>query len=563
MDGSPSLLSSVDNILTSHSLLYHLYLLLSTLFLPLTEEPFSNINANNLPTNWTHLPTLSPYGSKKRSPTCSGCRLPFDTGTRLHKCLFATSGFKIKNQSFRPCQVFYHAPCIKVGSPFHSRHYGEGTNGLQYPPCATVLPFICELCTTRTHLGRELDALMSSDLTLLMLERMRMIDAAHAWAPRTLENACRTLRRINKFFISHSLPPLHTQLDLPSLSHPPIDISIPLFWSMIHYTSTPSSRSQNMTPTWNTGRAQRSALSVYSAWAAAFCFPQNCYKDDANRLLSSNFVSPSDNILCRFTAGGISSRLGTESRPSQALVHRHIQWNQKYRAKLLVSLDSLPAQYDLVAAQCVELLAWLGWLRASEIFNVRMSDVEMIPPPKGAAYNLPPNVGAILLRLLPSTKASRNKQVDVVMAWKTSSGFSLGSWLSKLFTILRQLKTYSPNCYLFHTSRTAPWTSNYFRTHHLYPLLHLQYLNGDATLRHINITSTHDIPYYFFSMHSYRRGAETHCSRKRAGCVRAALAGEAINHARWRIKNKGREDMPTHYREPSVEDRVYLTLLCF
>ena len=129
-----------------------------------------------------------------------------------------------------------------MGTPFHSRHFGNGTNGLQYPPCATALSFICELCTTRTHLKRELDPLIPSDLTLLMLERMRMIDAAHHWALQTLQNACTTLRRVNKFFASVHLPPIHTQLAIPSLPHPPLDISIPIYWSMIHYTSTPVDR---------------------------------------------------------------------------------------------------------------------------------------------------------------------------------------------------------------------------------------------------------------------------------------------------------------------------------
>ena len=167
----------------------------------------------------------------------------------------------------------YHPPCICVGPPFHSRHFGEGTLGLQYPPRATNLPFICELCTVRTHLGRELDPLLSSDLTLLSLERMHMIDAAHAWAPRTLENACRTLRCANAFSTSHNLPSIHDQLQLPSLSHPPLDLTVPIFWSMEHHTPHPSTRSHGPAPYWNTARAQRSALSLYSAWTAGFFFP--------------------------------------------------------------------------------------------------------------------------------------------------------------------------------------------------------------------------------------------------------------------------------------------------
>ena len=425
-----------------------------------------------------------------------------------------------------------------------------------------VLPIsLCELCTVRTHLGRELDPYLLSDNTLLGLERMRMIDAAHAWAPKTLENACRTLRNVDKFFSSCQLPSIHHQLQLPSLQHPPLDISIPLFWSMEHYTTYPSSKKGHV-PTWNTGRSQRSALSLYSSWAAAFCFPHHSYKDNDNRVLSVLAISPSDNILSRMTAGGIGARLGTESRPSQALSHHHIHWNQRYRHHLLTPKSSLPLQYEIAAAQCAELIAWLGWLRSTELFNLRMEDVELVPPEQGAVYDLPPNVGAILLRLLHSTKSSRNKQVDIVISWLTSSGLSLGYWMSCLFTSLHRLKWADPKCYLFRSPSNTPWTSLHFRTNHLYPLLHLQRIEGDATLR-INITSSTDIPYHFYSLHSYRRGAQGNLTRKRDGCKRKALPHEPNEHARWRVRNTGKESMPTHYREPSVEDRVYLTLLCF
>ena len=128
---------------------------------------------------------------------------------------------------------------------------------------------------------------------------------------------------------------------------------------------------------------------------------------------------------------------------------------------------------------------------------MRLDDVEMVPPAQGAAYNLPSNAGAILLKLLASIKSSRNKKVDVVIALQTVSGLRLGFWLSKLLSILHQLDWDSPSGYLFRTNANTPWTSHYFRTHHLYPLLHLQHLNGAVTLRHTNITSAQDIPHCF------------------------------------------------------------------
>ena len=180
MAASPSLLFLMANTLNFLCLSNHLFLLLYISSLHLTVDPFSSTNFSNSMTTWTRLPTLSPFGSRKTSLPCSGCRLPIDTSVRVHKCTFYSSGFTLNSIVFKPCRVYYHPKCVKVGAPFRTRQFGKGTNGMQYPPCATNLPFICELCTVRTHLGREPDAHCSTDMTLLMLERMRMIDAAHS-----------------------------------------------------------------------------------------------------------------------------------------------------------------------------------------------------------------------------------------------------------------------------------------------------------------------------------------------------------------------------------------------
>ena len=187
----------------------------------------------------------------------------------------------------------------------------------------------------------------------------------------------------------------------------------------------------------------------------------------------------------------------------------------------------------------------------------------MTPPLNHGRHNLPPGVGAILLRLLPSTKTNRDKQADMVIAWKTSGGLCPGHWLTNLFHIMKTLKWYDPNSFIFRNAKNTPWNSYTFKHDHLYPLLIQQLHEKDALLRHLPITSDNDIKTLFYSLHSYRRGAESHCLRKRPGCHRAAYPHEKTQHGRWRIKNMGKEDMPTHYTEASVEDRVYLTLLCF
>jgi hypothetical protein len=56
---------------------------------------------------------------------------------------------------------------------------GASNPGPQYPPAMTLFPFICESCTVRAVLGRDL-TWTSGDVQLLMLERVRLIDMVHA-----------------------------------------------------------------------------------------------------------------------------------------------------------------------------------------------------------------------------------------------------------------------------------------------------------------------------------------------------------------------------------------------
>ena len=456
----------------------------------------------------------------------------------------------------------YHSTCIKVGNPFRTRHYGKGTKGLQYPPRATNYPFICELCTTRTQLGRELDNLNSADTTLLMLERMRMIDTAHANSVNTLSQYRAVLAKMDKFFTQSSLPMLHQQMNLPVIDHPPQSLAITMFWSMAFHTTVPSVNSHGTTPSWNTTRLQRSALSFYRSWWASVCNPENIFVDN-RRLLSDPMLSPTDNILATHTASGMASRLGTESRPSLALNQRHIHWNQNARIRSLQTKLSITERYEQVAAQVAELIFWLGWLRSSETFGIRVADVEITPPKDHGKYGLPLGVGTILIRLLSTTKSQRNKQADMVIAFKTASGLALGFWLEELFQILKELNWYSPTCLLFRDSSHKPWSSRHYRQHHLYPHLKIQLIAGDVSLRHLSLTLDKGLEYHVYSMNSYRRGSESHCKRRRDGCIRGAHLHEKSEHGRWRRRNQGNEDMPTHYTHATIEDRIFITLLCF
>ena len=96
------------------------------------------------------------------------------------------------------CQVFSLSSIIlptlySVNQTFTTRHYGKCIQGLQYPPCATSLNLICEFYTTRDQLNHKLDSYRLSDVKLLMLERVRMIDTDQYWGINTLQGSWSTL----------------------------------------------------------------------------------------------------------------------------------------------------------------------------------------------------------------------------------------------------------------------------------------------------------------------------------------------------------------------------------
>jgi hypothetical protein len=66
----------------------------------------------------------------------------------------------------------------------------------------------------------------------------------------------------------------------------------------------------------------------------------------------------------------------------------------------------------------------------------------------------------------------------------------------------------------------------------------------------------------FYSFGMYRRGGRSQVTMRREGCVRAASKAEIAEHGRWRTHNGGYEAMSEHYNESTLEDHIYITLLC-
>jgi hypothetical protein len=143
-------------------------------------------------TVWTDLP-LPPYthaGIQSRLSTCAGCKGGFSKKKPgVHICTFRLTGFSLgpteQSRWMQPCGVAYHGECVKSGPPFHTRL--EKNKGLSMPPWVHRPHFVCELCTVRMELQREIQR-TDRDIHLLMFERMRMIDAMNWWQHRTLQH---------------------------------------------------------------------------------------------------------------------------------------------------------------------------------------------------------------------------------------------------------------------------------------------------------------------------------------------------------------------------------------
>ena len=344
-----------------------------------------------------------------------GCQGPLSPSDQHHICLFSRAGFRNEGLTFRPCYTSYHASCVRVGPPFRSRLSRSG-GGLCYPPTMVHFPFICELCTVRSVLQREL-ANTPSDHQLLCYERMRMIDAAHAWAPSTMSGIHLRLRKLAKFGASFNL----TICRAPPIAQPPNSSIIPILWAMSAYTNqiTTSKRrlpGEDNFITYNTARSLQSAASAYFRWCRMLQFPDVMYQDRERRLLGNAYTTPTDALIASLVNKGMKKRLGVSSQPAIALQHQHILFNQAHCSQLLAASIEPYMRYLLAAANLVELFAWGGWLRASEVFSLDFCDVSVCLPEEGPRFGLPVGIGAVLLRLLPSTKSSPYVSADVLLA---------------------------------------------------------------------------------------------------------------------------------------------------
>jgi hypothetical protein len=72
---------------------------------------------------------------------------------------------------------------------------------------------------------------------------------------------------------------------------------------------------------------------------------------------------------------------------------------------------------------------------------------------------------------------------DVVMAFTTASGLSVGTWLERLWAESTPAQLH-PDAFVIASAEGTPWTSHHYRHRYLYPALTACRATGDAFSRH-------------------------------------------------------------------------------
>ena len=447
--------------------------------------------------------------------------------------------------------------CFRAGAPFGTRLVNHG--GLVFPPTIKWWPhLICEACTVRAVVGRELTG-SREDQGLLMLERVRVLDMAFNWSKNTHKAYQSKIRVLQKFENDFNVSVLQSS----ALTCPPHGPAIPTMWAQQRYAVAPRQRTPTNTSAgkslqWNTVRGLRSAASQFFAIDTMVANPQTMMDPSDRLIVAPSDCLPTDEAGFLWMSKGMKNRMGDDVKPSKALLERHVRWIDDLLETQWSTATNMVAKAAACRAATANLVGWLSWLRGGETFSLRWEDTTVVQPSDGPTLGLPPGVGMVGLALLEQTKSSQGRQADVVMAYTTGSGFSLGKWLDRLRALLNP----DDQDYVLCHPDGRPWTSHYYRHQYLYPWLEAQRGLGDPYLQQYDGSlDDNTIKNAFWSFHCYRRGAKTHVSRKRPTNQRNATGDEVYEHGRWRQKRSSM-DMNRAYTDWSFEDRVMITLLC-
>jgi hypothetical protein len=494
-----------------------------------------------------------------RRHLCAGCWKPLTTTDLTYSCQFCDTGFQVEGFKARPCRTRYHVGCISVGPPFLTRL--QARKGLFCPrDLARQRHFVCEACTVRAVRKEEL-GFFAWDFALLMLERMRMVDISNKWAASTLK----TTNRSSMYFRNLTGSSIRRLFNLPV----PLTLLVDLLFHLCGLKNgiCCSLRIGDGRTLFANGTLLLGPVVGYAQLLRIFGFwtyctrPENLTTGFKDRPTYVDRCSPPDELMYTYFTEGLRRRVGDHPNPSTVLQDHHIHWLNRYYQTLYQQASNQQQRSDAARAGVTHLMSYLGWLRAMETFGIRWSDVTIVRPEDGPTIGLPANLGAILLTLLEQTKSSQHAVVDVMIAFTTYSGLSLGNWFDLLIAGLSTGETNS-DAFVWCKSNGSAWTSHLYRHKFLYPALYAcQASAGDPFLRQFNGVDRPTIPAAFWSFNTQRRMGRSNVSKKRAFTSRAATPAEVVEHGRWHL-SRSLLDMPLAYLEWSLEDRVCITYLC-
>lgn len=390
---------------------------------------------------------------------------------------------------------------------------------------------------------------------------MRILDIANSWSANTYRTYSPKLTLIRKFELAH--PGLRI-LAVPTLLKPPRTAAIALAWVESGYStqSSPIPHRHNMA--FGTIRQLRSAAGWHHTLALLVGTAEGLvYDEKQKKTLFQGTVINHEASLTRFSKG-LKERIGDTPEPSWALLDRHIRAFDCFFDNNYHRSTSPTSRRRWAQAGLANILLWLGWLRAQELFSLRWMDVIRIRPSDGPVHDLPFNMGCLLLRLLEATKTNRATTADVPIAYATKSGYKAGRWYERLHSVRHtNVNTLDDPAFIFVHETGTPWDSFFYRQEFVYPLLYKLQIDGDPYLSPFKGGTGQSIQEAFKSLHMYRRGGRSHCDivRPPANHRRKATPAEVYEHGRWR-RARSSEAIDVVYRSWTLFDRLQLTLCC-
>jgi hypothetical protein len=399
------------------------------------------------------------------------------------------------------------------------------------------------------------------DMVYLLLERARLIDTANHWARGTMATYQSKFRIISDLEREMQLP----VLQVTKLVAPPNGPAIRLMWAQERYSLYPSdwylrAGARETTVKFGSIRALRSAASHFWILDLLHTKPSKLTLGYKDRPVVVESCSPTDEAAVTYFTDGLRRRLGNNPKPSVVLLIQHMQWLDTYYEGLYRQARHPLGRANACRAATTHLLSYIGWLRALETFGVTWGDVVLVEPADGPTVGLPPGIGVILIKLLAQTKSSQTATANMVLAYTTVSGLSLGNWLHRLHACLTPRES-APSCFVIAHPTGVAWSSHHYRHTYFYPALAVLRASGDAYLRKYDDSPGKTLQEAFWGFNTQRRMGRSVVSKKRPTTTRKASAAEEVEHGRWRL-SRSSLNMPLAYLEWSIEDRFCITFFC-